>query len=115
MRFIDDARTDRFRTWFPDARLPQGNRWAGRFPRYAQTTHTILCEPIINDAAISRRLEGCRAFTRIVIKRRYLHVLAGAPPAGSELRGYFTMIRESIYGGLTNIWDSISWPGSRSI
>jgi hypothetical protein len=79
-----------------------------------ETNHSlgILHEDVINDSALSRRLEGTLRSPGFTIAHRYAHVLAAG--RSSRIRicvDNLTMIRDPIYGGLMKHLESdqLTW------
>ena len=73
---------------------------------------SILCEPSVNDAAISRRLQGALRSKTFQIQQRFVHVLVGGRASRAKVCiDNFTMIRDPIYGGLKKQlnWDEFRW------
>jgi hypothetical protein len=104
-----EATAQGFQGWFPEGEaFTRGFGGQGDFIA-GDTEHPlrILYEPEVNDAFLSRRLEGTLRSPGFEIRHRYLHVLAAG--RASRIRvcvDNFTMIREPIYGGLMKRLDT---------
>ena len=90
--------------WFPDGdAFTAGSGGMGDFI-IGDTNHpfaAILHEPAVNDAVVSRRLEGALRSRTFEIQRRYVHVRAAGQDARIKVCvENLTMIRDPIYGGL---------------
>jgi len=119
------ASAGQFTGWFADGdAFALGAGGEGDFIIGASNA-TLIAESTVNDAVISRQLEGWLRSPGFVIHQRYVHILA----AGRESRiricvDNLTMIRDPIYGGLMKgldrekpgwlTFDVTMWPGHRA-